>query len=268
MSIRAVPAPKLRVPMLALAAFIVTTPSYAEADRCLLSSQHAGMTFPMEHLERASACRLHPILANHTTANKVGPIRTPLPEPIYVYLLDHPSVAAMLINRLDLGLYQVEPRGPGWYWGNDGEGAEGLVELVYQDRTNRMYYLEGSYESRLLPHLTGKAVVLLSMQPVKEPNGTEAMDTTMVTYTRLDNRVLSGIVSLLRPLVGGTVTRKLVKGVDTVNRLSDVMRRAADRVLFEATDPPGLPEDQVAVLKEALATLQDPAAGRHKMAAP
>jgi hypothetical protein len=255
-------------PMLALAVFILATPLYAEPNRCLVPSQHAGLTFPMEHLGTTSACRLHPIITNHTTANKVGPIRTSLPEPVYVYLLDHPPVTALLINRLDLGLYQVESRGPGRYWGNDGEGAEGRIELVYQDRTNRMYYLEGSYESRLLPHLTGKAVVLLTMQPVKEPNGTESVDTTMVTYTRLDNRVLSGIVSLLRPLVGGTVTRKLMKGVDTVNRLGDVMRREPDRVLFEATDPPGLPEDQVAALQQVLATLQDSPQGRHRMDAP
>ena len=69
-------------------------------------------------------------------------------------------------------------------------------------------------------NITGKAVVFLRMDPVKDADGIEAMDTTMVSYTKLDNRVLSGLVSLLRPLIGGTVTRKLGKGVETVNRLS------------------------------------------------
>lgn len=224
-----------------------------EADGCTLPSQHAGVTFPVEHIGPEWACRLHPIVTNYTTANKIGPIGTPLPEAMYLYLLDRPPMAAALINRLDLGLYRAETRGSGRYWGNDGEGTEGTVELVYQDRTTRVYYLEGSHNSRLLPHLTGKAVVFLRLNAVKERNGVESVESTMVSYTRLDNRVWSGLVSLLRPLVGGTVTRKLLKGVESVNRLSRLMRLEPDRVLFEATDPPGLPDEDVVFLREALA---------------
>jgi len=163
-----------------------------------------------------------------------------------------------LINRLDLGLYKSEARGPGRFWGHDGEGTEGIVQLVYQDRTSRIYYLEGSHDSRLLPHMAGKAVVFLRMNSVKDVNGMEAMDSTMVSYTKLDNRILSGLVSLLRPLIGGTVTRKLGKGVETVNRLSHLMRQHPDRVLFEAMDPPALPDEDVAFLKQALENLPHP----------
>jgi hypothetical protein len=91
------------------------------------------------------------------------------------------------------------------------------------------------------------------MAAVKDATGQEAVETTLVSYTRLDNRVLAGLVSLLRPLVGRTVSRKLMKGVDAVNRLGLEMRRHPDRVLFEATDPPPLPPEDVAFLKQALA---------------
>ena len=158
-------------------------------------------------------------------------------------MLDRPPLAAALINRLDLGLYKSEARGPGRFWGDDGEGTEGIVQLVYQNRTSRIYYLEGSHDSRLLPNITGKAVVFLRMDQVKDADGIEAMDSTMVSYTKLDNRLLSGVVSLLRPLIGGTVKRKLSKGVETVNRLSILMRQHPDRVLFEAMDPPAFPDE-------------------------
>ncbi len=255
------------LPTLALAMLSTATVSWA-ADRCRLPSQHAGVTFPMEQVEGQWTCRLHPIMSQYTTANKIGPIRTTLPHGMYRFLLDHPTMAATLINRLDLALYRAEVRGPNRYWGNDGEGAEGMIELVYQDRTTRLYYLEGSQDGRVLPHLTGKAVLLLRMHAVKNADGTEAMDTTMVAYTRLDNRVLSGLVSLLRPLVGGTVTRKLMKGVETVNQLSRIMRREPDRVLIEATDPPGLPKEEVASLRNALDALRAPASGEPRKAAP
>lgn len=239
-------------------------PQSASAEACRLAPQHAGVAFPVERVDPAWVCRLQPIIEDYTTANKVGPVLTPLQESVYVYLLDRPPVAAALVNRLELGLYKAEQRGPGRYWGNDGEGTEGVVELVYQDPRHRLYYLEGSHHSTLLPHVTGKAVVMLSMASVKDATGHEAVETTLVSYTRLDNRVLAGLVSLLRPLVGRTVSRKLMKGVDAVNRLGMEMRRHPDRVLFEASDPPPLPSEDVAFLKQALAAMPHAATSHEK----
>ena len=232
--------------------------SLAQSGTCVLPSQHAGVTFPVELIGANWACRLQPIISHYTTANKLGPLRTPLPEAVYLYFLDHPPMAAALVNRLNLGLYRAEMRGPGRYWANDGEGTEGIVQLVYQDRTSRVYYLEGSYDSRFLSHITGKAVVLLRMNHVTDSNGVETMDSTLVSYTRLDNRWLAGIVSFLRPVAGSAVKRKLAKGVDTVNRLSQVMRQQPDRVVSEATKSPALSSDEVAFLKYALVNLRHP----------
>ncbi len=226
----------------------------ARADSCTLGATHGGMSFPVEHLPGDWTCRLKSVVEHYTTANTLGPLNTAMDEPMYRHLLDRPPVAAALINRLDLADYKAETRGPDRWWGSDGEGAEGMVHLVYQDRTTRVYYLEGRHRSRLLPNLSGKAVVFLRMGPVKESGGLDAMENRMVVYTMLDNRFLSGLASLLRPLVGATVARKLAKGVDVVNRLGLEMRQRPQRVLFEASDPPPLSDEDVAFLKEALET--------------
>lgn len=215
------------------------------------------MTFPLEQIASLWACRLQPIMSNYTTANKIGPIRTPLPEEIYFYLLDHPSMAAALVNRLDLGLYKAAMLGPGRFWGSDGEGTEGVAELVYEGRATRMYYLEGSHDGTLLPQVTGKAIVLLSIRPVKESNGTDAIETTVVSYTQLNSRILSGILSLIRPLLGRVVIGRFMKAFATAGHLSQVMREDPNRVLFEATDPPSLPDEEVAFLKQALPSLHE-----------
>jgi hypothetical protein len=231
-------------------------PSPAQSETCVLSSQHAGETFPVERIDPAWACRLQTIIDHHTTLNKVGPIRAALPESMYLYLLDRPPLAAALLNRLDLGPYKSDVRGPGTFWGDDGEGTKGIVQLVYKDQSSRIYYLEGTHHSRVLPNITGKAVVFLRMHPVRDADNIEAMDSTMVSYTRLDNRILSGLVSLLHPLIGGTVSRKLGKGVETVHRLGLMMRQQPDRVLLKAMDQPALPDEDLRYLQQALRAVQ------------
>ena len=92
---------------------------------------------------------------------------------------------------------------------------------------------------------------------MRDASGNEATDSTLVAYTKLDNWFLSGVVSLLHPLVDKIVTSRLQRGVETVNRLGVAMRQDSQRVLSEAAKPPSLPEAQVAFLKHALSTDPD-----------
>ncbi|MDH4083969.1 MAG: hypothetical protein OEV99_10510 [Nitrospira sp.] len=227
------------------------------AESCSLVRDHAGLTFPVERVDPAWTCRLQPIVQGHTTESKIGPIRAALSESMYQHLLDHPPFTAALIRRLHLGRYESEVRGPGRFWGDDGEGTKGIVQLVYEDLDSRIYYLEGSHESRLLPHVTGKAVIFLRTGVVREPHSHEAIDSTLVAYTKLDNWFLAGVVSFLHPLVAKIVTSRLQKGVETVNRLGVAMRQDPQWVLSEAAKPPSLPEGQVVFLKNALSTDPD-----------
>lgn len=240
---------------LLLGALVGLWTPHVQAESCALSPYHVGLTFPVSKVEARWGCPLQAIIGGYTTANKIGPVLTPLSEPVYLYLLDRPPMAAALINRLNLGLYKSEERGAGRFWGDDGEGTSGIVELVYQDRINRIYYMEGAHEGALLSPVRGKAVVFVRMNPMKDGQGKDAVETTLVAYTKLDSRVLAGLVSLIRPLVGSAVARKLVKGADSVNRLSQVMRQQPDRVLSEATKPPALSSDEMAFLKHELKSL-------------
>ena len=242
------------VAVICLATSLYASPGQSET--CALSPDHAGLTFPLEKVDPNWACLLQEIIDNYTTTNKLGPLRTPLPEAVYVYLLDRPPMTATLVNRLGIAPYQAEMRGPGRYWATDGGGTGGIVQLVYQDRTSRIYYLEGSHNSRFLPDVTGKAVVLLRINPLTDSDGAEAVESTLVTYTRLNNRLLSGFVSLFRLLVSSMVTRKLTQGIDSVNRLSPMILQQPDRVLSEAMKPPALPSDEVDFLKHMLANVR------------
>jgi len=225
-------------------------------ETCALSPYHGGVTFPVETVQSNWTCRLQEVLDNSVVLSSIGPIKVALAESLYHYLLDRPPLAAELIKRLDLGLYESKTRGSDQFWGDDGEGTKGIVQLVYQDSTSRVYYLEGSHDNRFLPSITGKAVVFLRMNPVREPAGMESMNNTVVAYTKLDNRFFSAVASVLRPLVESIVTRKLRKAIETVNQLGLVMRQHPERVLSEAAASPAFADADVAFLKETFAGQQ------------
>ncbi|HMS86173.1 MAG TPA: hypothetical protein PKD12_21245 [Nitrospira sp.] len=224
----------------------------ARAESCSLSPVHGDLTFPVEQIPSDWTCTLQAIITSPTTVTRVGPIRVAMSEPLYRYLLGEPPIAATLIRRLGLGPYHSQAWGERRFWGDDGEGTKGFVQLVYEDAESRIYVLDGSHESRLLPHITGKAVVFLRMTVVRDHLGNEGMDSTIVAYTKLDNRLLSGLVSFLHPLIRGMVTSKLQKGVETVHRLGVTMRQQPSRVLREAEQPPSLAEQHLAFLRAVL----------------
>ncbi|MGQ0557176.1 MAG: hypothetical protein ACT4PN_14670 [Nitrospiraceae bacterium] len=252
----------IRIVIAGLGVGLCLFPEQGRTESCSLLRDHAGLTFPVERVDPAWTCRLQPIVQGHTTESKVGPIRAALSESMYHHLLDHPPFTAALMRRLNLGRYQSESRGPGRFWGDDGDGTKGIVELVYEDPASRIYFLEGTHESRLLPHVTGKAVVFLRIGVMQDANGHEVTDSTLVAYTKLDNRFLSGLVSLLHPLVSRIVTSRLQKGVETVDRLGVAMRRDPQRVMAELANPPSLPEHHVAFLKQVLSGQHSTETGR------
>jgi hypothetical protein len=119
--------------------------------------------------------------------------------------------------------------------------------------------VEGSHDGRFLPRVSGKAVVLLRLHPVTDNRGVESIDSTMVTYLRLDNRFLSGMLSLLRPLIGNVVNRQLLKAFDAARRLGGAMRGTSRAGPVRSDGSTGtLPDDEVAFLKAALAGLHNP----------
>ncbi|MDH4081093.1 MAG: hypothetical protein OEU68_14910 [Nitrospira sp.] len=246
------PGPLARLLIASIGVVLFASSWYGQSEACTLPPDHAGLTFPVERVDPAWACRLRSIIQNNSIESQVGPILTALSGALYRYLLDDPPFAAALIRRLKLGLYQSEGRGPRRFWGDDGEGSKGIVEVVYEDPTSRIYFLEGTHESRLLPHLKGKAVVFLRIGIMQDENSHETTVSTLVAYTKLDNPFLSGLASILHPLVSRIAASRLKKGVETVDRLGVVMRLNPQRVLAEAQNPPSLPEHHVAFLKQVL----------------
>ncbi|TKB75820.1 MAG: hypothetical protein E8D45_07255 [Nitrospira sp.] len=214
---------------------------HAYADTCPVAEEHGGLRFPVEKLSAGARCAISEIVEDATTKGVTGPIVTPNTPPLYEFLLDRPPMSAGLVTRLELGQYECSAKGDTQFWVNDHDGTQGLFTLLYQDVSTRIYAIDGFHEGRIVPRVKANAVVFLRFTEARTAEGTPAVESTLITYTKLNDPLLAFLVRLLRPLITGTVTRKLAKGFEVINQLGAVATRDPERFLNEvaASGPNG-----------------------------
>lgn len=135
------------------------------------------------------------------------------------------------MQTLEIGPYQARMYSPTQFGVNDGEGAQGLVTILYQDATTRIYHIEGVHERRLLPVMRGQAAVFLSAISAERRSDPAAVDTTLMSFIQMDDRALSSILSLFKPLIGEVITRRLTRTFGATHRLSQVIAQDPDQVI-------------------------------------
>ncbi len=227
----------------------------AAPEPCAITAEQGMDQFPIGHLDPAARCQLGNVVNHFSTAGSIGPVQTPIPLPLYTYLLDRPPLMASLLERLGLGAYQFTAREPNQFWVNDGDGTQGLLSLVYRDETSRIYHIDGHHEGHVFPMVKAKAAVFMKIQPATTPEGYPAVQSMLTSYTRLDSSIVAGLVRIMRPLVNDAVTRKLSRGFQATNLLGLAIARDPDRIAQEAALVPWLNVNELQTLIGLLYTV-------------
>lgn len=174
-------------------------------------------------LDRPARARAEAVLTRSIFAQRVTGIRYPSREAVYRFLLDHPDFAASVVRALRLGEYRVTPLEDG-YWGDDTRGATGMIRVLYADDYRRLYHLEGRYERRGLPTITGQILVLLEFRHEEDERGGTVVEQSLTGHIRIDTPIVGALAQLVsalsRPLVERTVERKVRRFFNTVARVS------------------------------------------------
>lgn len=223
-------------------------PAFADSPTpvCPLAREHGGLEFPVDALSAEARCLISEVVQDATTRGATGPVVTPIARPLYEFLLDRPPLTASLATHLELAPYECTVTDQKRFWINDHDGTQGQFTFVFQDPSSRIYYIDGFHEGRIIPRVNARAVVFLRVKDVRTPDGAPAVESTLITYTKLNDRLLALLVRLLRPLVTGAITKKLAKGFDVVNQLGAVAARDPERFVAEvvASGPSGRADAQ------------------------
>jgi len=215
---------------------------------------------PADRLDADSRCRLAAILDHPDSSAVLGPDRTPIALAFYEYLLDRPLLVAALLERLGMGRSRIQGRGHQQYWFDDGEGADGMVRLLYQDRQRRLYYIEGRQRSRFLPDIEAATAVVMHVTAVAGSDR-ESAQTKMQAYTRFKDGVVTDLLRLFRPLITGPVTRALSKAFTLTHRLGEAIAQDPARVRRAAESLPaetGQDRDALLALLDDIPALAPP----------
>jgi hypothetical protein len=236
----------------------------ASESGCFLASEHGHMAFPVEQLEADSRCLLADVIDHPSAAGVIGPDQTPIGVELYSYLLDHPAVTAMLMQRMGMGSFRIMEKGPNRYWVDDGDGAEGLLSLVFRDARTRIYYVDGQHRSTLFPTIRAKTAIFLRILPERAAPGQSTL-TSVASYTRFEESMLSRLMHLFQPLVTRAVNRTIMKEFSMTHRLGILIVEQPQRILREAA---GLSEITLDDREALLTLLRAEVAASHPAVAP
>jgi hypothetical protein len=162
---------------------------------------------------------VQPVVINPQVAREVGDIKYPSRPEVANYLLDHPDFAADLARILREGKYRVRRVGK-QYEADDGRGVSGIMKPIFAENGRRIFYLQGRYDTRWLPTLHGRAVLVLDAEHVQSATGMSHADVRVTGYLRIDSRLASALLVIARDFSERTVERKVRRFFLHVERVS------------------------------------------------
>ena len=227
--------------------FILLFPTLAE-------SQEVGQV-PLDLMDSYNAARVKAVLDKHTILRRVGPTRFTVSKEMYEFFIDHLDFGAAVARRLRLAKYCAIRLSEGKYYGDDGEGVKGTIELVYSSEGKRVYFSNGRFESRLFPTITGLVVVLLNYAPITD-GGKEFVEQRFYAYIKIDQRVIALLTRILLPLLGNTLDRKIGKLLNVSAAVSERIHKEPGKLWEQLQSSNEFDPETLEVFKRVLGLLE------------
>jgi hypothetical protein len=144
-----------------------------------------------------------------------------VPFDVYVAFLDTPEVTAAAARFRKLGTYEVRALDDDRYWGTDGDGAQGVAQVLRREPRRRVILSQGQQTGRILGTIRGSALTVLDLEP-----RWDGVDSRLTAYVHIDNRVAAALARLLVASFGLLADRKLGEELRVT---AEVAEWAADR---------------------------------------
>jgi len=188
----------------AIGCLLVVTPSasgvLARPWPSLLGSRDA---FPPEVSEAVDRVWFEPTLIRILNGHPVH-----VPFDVYVAFLDTPEVTAAAARFRKLRSYEIRVLDGDRYWASDGDGANGIAQVLRREPRRRVLLSRGEHSGPILGRISGSALTILDLEPRED-----VVNPRLTAYVHIDNRVAAALARALTPSLGFLVDRKLGEGL-------------------------------------------------------
>ncbi|WP_254511596.1 hypothetical protein [Anatilimnocola floriformis] len=201
----------------------------ATGDSSQASQQDALRNIPVSKLNEEAQRKVMSVLERPSIYRRL-PTKTIDCDPeLFVHLIRNPEVVVNIWEVMQISQMTAERTGPFSWKGNDGQGTQSNIELVYGTDELHLVYGEGFYEGPLLKRkVAGRCVVLLRSGYGLGQDNRAQVNNKLDVFIAIDNVGAELIAKTLQPLVGSTADTNFTEAANFISKLSQTAEKNPD----------------------------------------
>lgn len=191
------------------------------ADNSLQSQQEALRSIPLNKLNEEAQRKVMSVLERPSIYRRLPTKSVDCDPDMFLFLVRNPEVVVNIWEIMGISQMVAERTGPYSWKGNDGQGTDSQVELVYGTDELHLFYGEGFYEGPLLKRkVSGRCVMLLRTGYGLGQDMRAIVSNRLDVFIAIDNVGAELIAKTLQPLVGSTADTNFTEAARFLSKLS------------------------------------------------
>lgn len=191
------------------------------ADSSHAAQQEALRNIPVSKLNEEAQRKVLSVLERPSIYRRL-PTKTVDCDPeMFVFMVRNPEVVVNIWEIMGISQMVAERTGPYSWKGDDGQGTQSNIELVYGTDETHLVYGEGFYEGPLLKRkVAGRCVMLLRSGYGLGQDNRAQVSNKLDVFIAIDNVGAELIAKTLQPLVGSTADTNFTEAARFLGKLS------------------------------------------------
>lgn len=199
------------------------------ADSSQQAQQDALRAMPLNKLNEEAQRKVMSVLERPSIYRRLPTKSIDCDPEMFVYMIRNPEVVVNIWELMGISQMVAERVGPYAWKGNDGQGTQSQIELVYGTDEMHLLYGEGYYEGPLLKRKVAGRCVLLLQSAYGMGAGARALVTNRLdVFLAIDNVGAELIAKTLQPLVGSTADTNFTESAKFLSKLSQTAENNPD----------------------------------------
>jgi hypothetical protein len=201
------------------------------ADSSQAAQQEALKHIPVSKLNEEAQRKVLSVLERPSIYRRLPTKSVDCDPEMFVFMVRNPEVVVNIWEIMGISQMVAERTGPYSWKGDDGQGTQSNIELVYGTDETHLVYGEGFYEGPLLKRkVAGRCVMLLRSGYGMGQDNRAQISNKLDVFIAIDNVGAELIAKTLQPLVGSTADTNFTEAARFLGKLSQTAEQNPEKM--------------------------------------